>query len=207
MVFLRAVRRPGPARARARSRAHRCSLVARVHVRRPSRHTLPRHSRARSCARDCASARLGRGSGVRGTHGPRTSRETKTHAPFGGLAGTHLVSAHTQTHQTPELTNTTRHHDKAKTTSQGARAPGTYTPPINRIDRTLRRPPEEFRRSRRESARGSSESSLGRHVRAGALRRAGASVFASATPAAVAGAITVAVWSGKRAGSAALAGA
>ena len=146
LVFLRAVRRPGPARARARSRAHRCSLVlvARVHVRRPSRHTLPRHSRARSCARDCASARLGRGSGVRGTHGPRTSRETKTHAPFGGLAGTHLVSAHTQTHQTPELTNTTRHHDKAKTASQGARAPGTYTPPINRVDRTLRRPPEEL---------------------------------------------------------------
>ena len=58
-----------------------------------------------------------------------------------------------------------------------------------------------------ERARGSSGGSRGRHVRAGALCRAGASVFVSATPAAVAGAISVAVWSGKRAGSAALAGA
>ena len=33
-----------------------------------------------AAARDCASARLGRGSGVRGTHGPRTSRETNTRA-------------------------------------------------------------------------------------------------------------------------------
>ena len=190
---------------------HRRRRRARVAVGRRARVAVGRRACVALARLALGRARGGRG-GARSTETSDESRDNKnTRAVIVcrlrfGTRHTLLALSHTG-RSSPKHNKT--HMTKAKTACQSGRACARH---IHSADQSCRSyfAPAAGRTFgvAVERARGSSEStSLGRHVRAGALPRAGASVFASATPAAVAGAISVAVWSGKRVESAALAAA